>query len=201
MLSPTPIASETWYIDTSALITLAYHRPLRSTVVDFLQPRKTKLVSSVVHELRRKKSSDPSNIYTNAAIADLPWLGTPERHEHLNEEIYDMQDDIAAGKQLAHPLEHLGESHIIAAGMERLPGEVFMVCDDHNARVMGKNNGIHPLSVHRLLHEMVLIGILAPSIAAAYSVVLHTKGRAGRSFTDVQFQNGELGRMGEPLII
>jgi hypothetical protein len=200
MPSPTPIASETWYIDTSALITLAYHRPLRSTVVDFLQPRKTILVSSVVHELTRKKKVDPSNIYTNAAIADLSWLGTAERHEHLNDAIYDIQEDIAAGKQLVHPLEHLGESHIIAAG-RLLPGEVFMVCDDHNARVMGKSNGIHPLGVHRLMHEMIRLGVLNPSIAAAYSVVLHTKRRAGRSFTEIDFQSGDLGHMGEPLII
>lgn len=76
-----------------------------------------------------------------------------------------------------------------------------MVCDDHNARVMGKNNGLHPLGVHRLLHEMIRLGTIEPSEAAAHSVVLHTKRRAGRKFTEAQFQSGELGHMGEPLII
>lgn len=200
MLSSTPVESDTWFIDTSALITLAYHRPLRASVVGFLQPRNTILVTSVAHELKRKKQVDPTNIYTNAAIADLSWLGTPQRDEHLADVIFDIQLDIAGGQQLVHQFEHLGESHIIAAG-KTLSGDVFMVSDDHNARVIGKNNGIHCLGVHRLLHEMVLINALLPSVASTYSVVLETKKRAGKSFTGAQFVNGDLGRMGKPLIL
>jgi len=182
------------------MITLAHYRPLRGLVVGFLQPRKIIHVSSVAQELKRLSEDHPNNIYFNAAVRDQAWLGAPQEHLHLVDEIFDIRDDLAVGTSFSHPLEHLGESHIIAAGVH-VAGDVFVVADDHNARVLAKERGLHPMSIIRLMHEMVLLGLLTPEKAAEHANELKRLGRAVKKYEAANFLDGKLGRIGEPDII
>jgi hypothetical protein len=73
-----------------------------------------------------------------------------------------------------------------------------MLSDDYDARVLAKNHGVEPLSIHRLLVSMIVAGALTDTRAAAFAHALHQAGRAA-DYTAEELRTGRrLGRVGQP---
>lgn len=199
--APPPAAKpQVWFPDTSALITLAVHLPLHEVTVDALADKKRVLLVAVVAELEElTRLSQPLASWANTALGQLGWLGDPvvldsPSGTNLASEI---QQDLAAGRTLRHDLGHWGESAIISLASRAIHLRPFMLSDDYDARIAAHARGVEAMSVHKLLHLLIVKGRITAPEAAAFSDALHDAGRSP-DFTADELRSGRLKRVGEP---
>jgi hypothetical protein len=189
-----------WFFDTSALVTLGVHLPLRQAVEETLSVHRRVLVNAVVVELEGLASTPPAEgKWARVALGQLDWLGTPVR---LDDPVgtnlaLEVQEELAAGRGLKHPAEHYGEAAIIALASRARTLRPLMLSDDYNARVAANTRGIRALSVHKLLHLMIKQGKLSKSEAAGFAEALYVVGRS-LDYTAEELSSGRLGRVGQP---
>lgn len=72
------MAQQVWFLDTSALVTLAVHPPLQRAVEALLLAQRRVLVKAVVVELEGLASTKPPVAHWAAtALGQLGWIGEP----------------------------------------------------------------------------------------------------------------------------
>lgn len=189
-----------WFPDTSALVTLAVHPPLHDAVVATLSHHRRVLVKAVVAELEGlARGASPTAEWAKRALGLLDWLGEPVRVDDPvgTELALRFQEQVAAGRPLKHDLEHYGEAAIVALASRARNLAPRMLSDDHDARVLAKNNSVEPVSVHRLLFSMIAGGAITDVDGADFAAALHEAGRA-QDYTVEELRTGRLGRAGRP---
>jgi hypothetical protein len=100
-----------WFPETSALVTLAVHLPLQQAVVAVLSAHPLVLVKAVVAELEElAMTSDITATWAGAALSQLDWLPEPvPLDDPVGVELaVSLQEEIASGRPLKHPMEHFG---------------------------------------------------------------------------------------------
>jgi hypothetical protein len=143
-----------WFPDTTALITLAVHQPLHDAVVAVLSAERRVLLQVVIDELDALTGgSQPTARWAAIALGQMTWLGAPVRVDDPEGTALAQrfQEEVAAGRPLKHPLQHYGEAAIVSLGSRAKHLTPRMLSDDYDARVLAKNHGVEPLSIHRLL--------------------------------------------------
>ena len=189
-----------WFVDTSALITLAVYQPLHDVVVSALSGHRRVLVRAVVVELEGLAGGrPPTSKWAVSALKQLNSWGEPVKVDIPGgrELALRFQDQLAAGRPLKHALEHYGEAAIVALASRARMLVPRMLSDDYDARVLAKNNGVEPVSVHRLLSSMIAGGGITDAQAAHFADELHSAGRAA-DYTAAELRTGRLGRAGRP---
>ena len=197
LLVPKPVV---WFLDTSALVTLAVHQPLQDAVVTALSKSRRVLVKAVVAELEGlAQGTSPTAGWARQALKQLEWLGEPVRVDDPvgTELALRFQEQIAAGRPLKHDLEHYGEAAIVALASRARTVAPRMLSDDYDARVLAKNNNVEPVSIHRLLFSMITHGLITDIQAADFAEALRIVGRA-QDYTAEELRTGRLGRAGRP---
>lgn len=192
---------QVWFVDTSALVTMAVYAPLQRCVSEVLTSKYRVLVRAVVDELTElaRWAASPLRAWALTAKNQLDWLGEPvvlDAPEGLRLAA-EVQAELAAGRPLRHDLEHWGEAAVIALAARASVVRPLFLCDDYNARVAAHARGVTSLSIHKLLHLLVKRGVLAPALAAEYSAVLTEAGRSA-DYTEDELTSGNLGRAGRP---
>jgi hypothetical protein len=191
---------QVWFLETSALVTLGVHRPLQQAVVAALSPSYRMLVKAVVTELQElSKTSDITATWAGTALGQLEWLGEAVAlDDPVGVELaVQVQEEIAGGRPLKHPMEHFGEAAVISLASRAQKMKALMLCDDYGARVAAKNRNVQPVSVHKLMHLMIRQGKLTATEAATFADALHTAGRHP-DYTAQELASGRLGRVGQP---
>jgi hypothetical protein len=191
---------QVWFLETSALVTLGVHRPLQQAVVAALSPSYRMLVKAVVTELQElSKTSDITATWAGTALGQLEWLGeVVALDDPVGVELaVQVQEEIAGGRPLKHPMEHFGEAAVISLASRAQKMKALMLCDDYGARVAAKNRNVQPVSVHKLMHLMIRQGKLTATEAATFADALHTAGRHP-DYTAQELASGRLGRVGQP---
>jgi hypothetical protein len=189
-----------WFPDTSALVSLAVDLPLQLAVQATLSPHRRVLVAAVVAELHElAKTADRAASWAGTALGQLHWLGEPIRvDEPAGVELaVEIQEQIAAGRPLKHPLEHFGEAAIISLACRAKTLRPLLLSDDYDARIAAKNRGVEPLSVHKLIHLMIKQNKITASEAFGFADALNKAGRA-QDYTQAELTSGQLGRVGQP---
>lgn len=189
-----------WFLDTSALITLAVHEPLHSAVIKALSNRKAVLMGAVVRELEDLTSTRaPVASWAKSALQQLEWLGQPVALDDPvgTDLAVAFQEEVSAGRPLTYPGQQYGEAAIVAAASRAQTVETRMLSDDYDARVLALNNGVTPLSVHRLLHTMIAAQRITVAEAASYAKALTDANRSS-DYTADELKTGRLGRAGQP---
>jgi hypothetical protein len=189
-----------WFPDTSALVSLAVDLPLQQAVQATLSPHRRVLVAAVVAELHElAKTVDRAASWAGTAMGQLHWLGEPVRvDEPAGVELAaEIQEQIAAGRPLKHPLEHFGEAAIISLACRAKTLRPLLLSDDYDARIAAKNRGVEPLSVHKLIHLMIKQNKITASEAFGFADALNKAGRA-QDYTQAELTSGRLGRVGQP---
>lgn len=197
---PPAVKPQVWFPDTSSLITLAVHVPLHEMAVDALAEQRRVLVLAVVAELEElTQLPQPLASWARTALEQLEWLGnrvvldSPSGTALASE----IQQDLTAGRGLRHPLEHWGESAIISLASRAIHLRPFLLSDDYDARIAAHVRGVEAISVHKLLHLLIVKGRITAQVAASFSKALHDVGRSP-DFTADELRSGRLGRVGEP---
>ncbi|MGQ0776530.1 MAG: hypothetical protein ACT4NY_19245 [Pseudonocardiales bacterium] len=106
-----------WFLDTSALVTLAVYPPLQQAVRVVLSQHSRVLVNAVVVELEGLAMTQLSvAVWAKTALGQLDWLGNPVRLDDPEgtDLAAALQEELAAGRSLKHDAEHFGEAAIIA---------------------------------------------------------------------------------------
>jgi hypothetical protein len=189
-----------WFLDTSALVSLAVHLPLQQAVQATLSTHRRVLVTAVVAELEElAKTSTPAAAWAGTALGQLNWLGEPVRLDDPagTELAAELQEQIAAGRPLKHALEHYGEAAIISLASRARTLRPLMLSDDHDARVAAQNRSVEPLSVHKLMHLMIRQRKVTATQAFGFADALNRAGRA-QDYTAEELASGRLGRVGQP---
>jgi hypothetical protein len=189
-----------WFLDTSALVTLAVHPPLQRAVVATLSAHRRVLTTAVFAELEGlAKTAPPTSNWAAAVLADCQWLGqaVPLDDPAGTRLAVEIQEELAAGRSLKHNLEHYGEAAIISMASRARTLQPLMLSDDYNARVAAKRHGVQPLSVHKLIHIMITQQKITASQASGFADALNKAGRA-LDYTAAELTAGKLGRVGQP---
>jgi hypothetical protein len=189
-----------WFPDTSALVSLAVHLPLQQAVQATLLPHRRVLVTAVLAELQElARTHTRTAAWAGVALGQLDWLGEPVRLDDPagTELAVQVQEHIAAGRPLKHPLEHFGEAAIISLASRARTLRPLMLSDDYDARVAAKTRNVAPLSVHKLLHLMIRQHRVTAAQAADFAEALNKAGRAP-DYTAEELTSGRLGRVGQP---
>ncbi|WP_458246908.1 hypothetical protein [Streptomyces sp. MAI_2237] len=198
---PTPEKPAVWFIDTSALLTLAVHDDLRSVVQGEIGAQHHILVDVVYDELDRLAEEGAPDVKSLAAAAlgQLDWLGTilDTSDKVAAVRVREIQDIVRGGRPLKDPFEHWAESVIMALTERMQRGTPHFLCEDHNARVESRHHGCVPFSVHKFLSHMVRHGRLAAERAVSFADAIMEAGR-GNDYTAQEFASGRLGRVGHP---
>lgn len=144
-------------------------------------------------------TSDITATWAGTALGQLGWLGSAVALDDPAgvELAVQLQEEIAGGRPLRHPMEHFGEAAVISLGSRARTVKPVMLCDDYNARVAAKNRNVEPISVHKLLYLMIRQGKITAADAAAFADALHTAGRH-QDYTAQELASGRLGRVGQP---
>jgi hypothetical protein len=190
-----------WFPETSALVTMAVHLPLQRAVVAALSAHPLVLVKAVVTELEElAMTSDITATWAGTALSQLDWLPEPAPlDDPVGVELaVSLQEEVAGGRPLKHPMEHFGEAAVISLACRAQRLKPLMLCDDYDARVAAKNHDVEPLSVHKLLHLMIRQGKVTAAEAAGFADALHAAGRA-KDYTVQELSSGRLARVGQPL--
>jgi hypothetical protein len=107
---PAPEKPPVWFIDTSALISLAADDGLWQAVQDEIGTQRRVLLDVVFDELERLAGEGDPNIKSLAAAAlgQLDWLGAPmDTSDKVRAEcVLDIQDALRSGRPLKHAYEH-----------------------------------------------------------------------------------------------
>ena len=191
---------QAWFLETSALVTLAVHLPLQQAVAAALSAHYRILVKAVVTELEGlSMTSDITATWAATAQGQLDWLGTAVAlDDPVGIELaVQLQEEIAGGRPLKHPMEHFGEAAVISLASRARTVKPLMLCDDYSARVAAKNRDVEPVSVHKLMYLMIRQGKLTAKEAGAFADALHTAGRH-QDYTAQELASGRLGRVGQP---
>lgn len=191
---------QVWFLDTSALVTLAVHPPLQHAVQVILSRHSRLLVNAVVVELEGLAATQSSvAVWAKTALGQLDWLGDPVRLDDPEgtDLAVAIQEELAAGRSLKHNAEHFGEAAIIALASRARLLHPIMLSDDYNARIAAKAHNVTPLSVHKLLHLMIRQKKLTAAKATEFTDALCSAGRA-QDYTMVELESGALGRVGQP---
>ncbi len=189
-----------WFLDTSALLSMAVDEALRLTVQRKLSPERCVLWDVVEDELTfLAKSTDTVRTLARAALGQLGWLGEAVAVEGKADpdRALDIQETIRATRPLRHPYEHWAESVMIEIATRMGSLRPVLLTEDYNARVEANFRGVKALSLHKLLHQMVMSGELDAADAARFADVLHANAR-GPECTVEEFRSGKLGRVGRP---
>jgi hypothetical protein len=195
-----PQKQPVWFLDTSALVTMAVHAPLQQAVRETLSPHRKVLVVAVVAELEGlAKTAHPSSAWAAAALGQLDWLGKPVVVDEPTgiELAAAVQERISAGRPLLHPAQHYGEAAIIALASRAQSLRPILLSDDYDARVAAKAYNIEPLSVHKLVHLMIRQCKVTAVQAFRFAEALEKAGRA-KDYTVEELTSGRLGRVGQP---
>lgn len=195
-----PQKPQVWFLDTSALMTMAVYAPLQQAVCETLSPHRKVLVAAVVAELEGlAKTAHPSSAWATAALGQLDWLGKPVVvDEPIGVELAAaVQERISAGRPLLHPAQHYGEAAIIALASRAQSLRPILLSDDYDARVAAKAYNIEPLSVHKLMHLMIRQCKVTAVQALRFAEALEKAGRA-KDYTVEELTSGRLGRVGQP---
>lgn len=158
------------------------------------------LVSAVVAELEGLSAAPgPVASWAGTALTQLGWLGEPVRLDDPEGTrlAVEIQEIIAGGRPLRHPLEHFGEAAIVSLAGRAHVLRPLMLSDDYDARIAAKNYNIEPLSVHKLMHLMIRQGKITDIQAASFADALKEAGRA-QDYTAAELSSGHLGRVGQP---
>ncbi|MGW1070957.1 hypothetical protein ACWD4F_41490 [Streptomyces aureus] len=198
---PVPPRRKVWFIDTSALLSLATDDGLRQAVHSELITERRVLLDVVYDELQGlAEHGDPGPAaLATAALGQLEWLGEVVDTSQLVEptRVLEIQDILRSGRSLRHQTEHWAES-VIMAMTERLQHtDSYLLCEDYNARIESTAHGITPLSTHKLLSQMVRGGRLTAERAATFADAIKAAER-GSDYTPQDFATGRLGRVGRP---
>lgn len=192
---------QVWFIDTSALITMAIHPPLQRYVVGILSKKHRILAKAIVDELAElaRWADTPLRKWAKTAMEQLGWLGDAVL---LDEPVgirlaAQIQEELAAGRPLRHDLEHWGEAATIAIASRAQIVQPLFLSDDYNARVAAHTRGVKALGIHKLLHLLIKRGALSSSQAVDYSDAL-TAARRASDYTEKELIGGDLGRAGRP---
>jgi hypothetical protein len=194
------MAQQVWFLDTSALVTLAVHPPLQRAVEALLLAQRRVLVKAVVVELEGLASTKPPVAHWAAtALGQLGWIGEPVGLDDPvgTDLAVTIQETLAAGRPLQHNAEHYGEAAIIALASRARKLMPLMLSDDYDARVAAHTHGVRSLSVHRLLHIMIMKEKVTEAQAAAFADALFSAGRS-QDYTAAELASGRLGRVGQP---
>ena len=189
-----------WFPETSALVTLAVHLPLQQAVMATLLAHRRVLVKAVVTELEGlATTSNITATWAGTALGQLDWLGEPVSLDDPAgvKLAVQLQEEIAAGRPLKHPMEHFGEAAVISLASRAQVTRPLMLCDDYGARVTASNHDVEPFSVHKLMHLMISQGKVTATQAAAFADALDEAGRAN-NYTVQELASGRLGRVGQP---
>jgi hypothetical protein len=191
---------QAWFVDTSFLVTLAVHLPLRQVVVETLSSHYRVLVKAVATELEElSKTADAAATWAGIALAQLDWLGQAVNlDDPIGVELAaQLQAEIAGARPLKHPMEHFGEAAIISLASRAHTVRPLMLSDDYDARIAAKKYKVEPFSVHKFLHLLIKQGKIAASEAAAFADALYTAGRH-HDYTEQELASGRLSRVGQP---
>ena len=200
-IGPAPTKRQVWFPDTSALVTMGVHEPLRDVVVEALDDKAVVLARAVVVELEdlKKHGHGPVRGWASTALTQLDWLGEPVA---LDDPVgvklaIDIQTELTAGRGLRYDAEHWGESAIIALASRAMHFDPLILSDDFDARIVAHNHQVKPVSIHKLLHLLIRRNKLEATTAEGLSKALRTAGRSS-DYTAQELTNGKLGRVGEP---
>jgi hypothetical protein len=111
---------QVWFLETSALVTLAVHLPLQQAVAATLSAHPRVLVKAVVTELEGLAlTSDSTATWAGTALSQLGWLGQPVPLDDPAgvDLAARLQEEIAGSRPLKHPMEHFGEAAVISPSM------------------------------------------------------------------------------------
>ncbi|MFJ7095870.1 hypothetical protein ACIQWL_37455 [Streptomyces mirabilis] len=190
-----------WFVDTSALLSLAADDGLRQAIQDELRLQKRVLLDVVLDELEGLSAYGKPGTATlaTAALGQLGWLGEPVDTSDLvtPERVIEIQDILRSGRSLRHPAEHWAESVTMAMAERLQQADPYMLCEDYDARVESLAHGLTPFSTHKLLAQMVHNGRLAADCAATFADALKAAER-GSDYSPEEFVSGRLGRVGRP---
>lgn len=189
-----------WFLDTSALVTLAVYPPLQQAVQAVLSQHSRVLVNAVFIELEGLAATQSSvAVWAKTALSQLDWLGNPVRLDDPEgtDLAVALQEELAAGRSLKHNAEHFGEAAIIALASRARLLRPLMLSDDYNARIAAKKHNVTPLSVHKILHLMIRQKKLTAAKATEFAHALFSVGRA-QDYTMSELESGALGRVGQP---
>ena len=198
---PAPPKRRLWFVDTSALLSLAADAGLRQAVQDELRLQKRVLLDVVLDELEGLSAHGQPGTATlaTAALGQLGWLGEPVDTSDLvtPERVIEIQDILRSGRSLRHPAEHWAESVTMAMAERLQQADPYMLCEDYDARVESLAHGLTPFSTHKFLAHLVASGRLAADRAAAFADALKAAERGG-DYSPGEFVSGRLGRVGRP---
>lgn len=185
-------------IDTCSLINLAIDADMWSRTKDHFAGR-AGTAQIVVEELKLLQTDPKVSAHVHRVLADLDWLGVPIAVDDDDDlaEATRIQGDIAAGRTLHHPGEHLGESILIVLAR---PDASRILMDDYNARFKAKSEGVTSISIHRLFHQWIRSGVIDAAKAKAFADAIRTAGR-GSDYTEEELKRGgrrAMGRVWEP---
>ncbi|MEI6621981.1 MAG: hypothetical protein WCP28_08755 [Actinomycetes bacterium] len=191
-----------WFIDTSALVTLAISPGLNQAVQTALTqpPHRALLMLAVRNELDGlvQKNEQPVANWAAGALTQLAWLGKPLEMSPADETRADeLQKIIAGGRALTHPQQHYGEAAIIATATRATLVKTAMLSDDYGARIEAKNHGLTTASVHKLIHLLIRNNVITAQTGWQFAEALHKAGRA-QDYSIDELQDGKLGRVGRP---
>ncbi|MCW1100099.1 hypothetical protein OJ963_40640 [Streptomyces sp. RS2] len=198
---PAPAKPAVWFIDTSALLTLAVDDGLRDVIKVEIEPQHHILLDVVCDELERLADEGPPNVKSLAATAlgQLDWLGAvlDTNDKVAPGRVQEIQDLVRGGRPLKNPFEHWAESVTMALAERMQSGIPYFLCEDYSARVESRHSGCLPFSVHKLLFHMVRAGRLTADRAVGFADAVMRAGR-GSDYTAEEFTSGRLGRVGRP---
>jgi hypothetical protein len=191
---------QVWFLDTSALVTLAVHNPLQRAVLATLSVHRRVLTTAVQEELRGlARTSSTSAEWADVALTQLEWLGeaVPLDDPAGTRLAVEIQEHIAAGRPLRHEMEHFGEASIISMASRAQTLRPLMLSDDYDARIAAKSRDVESMSIHKLLHIMIKQAKVTQAQAAGFADALYRAGRA-QDYTAAELAAGRIGRVGLP---
>ncbi len=145
---------QVWFPDTSALVTLAVHLPLQQAVVATLSTHDRVLVDAVAAELHGlAATAGPVSGWAGTALKQLDWLGTPVRVDDPvgTRLAVELQEQIAGGRALSHPMQHYGEAAIISLASRAR--RVHLGAARHGTRGGGGDGGDDPPQARALMNS------------------------------------------------
>jgi hypothetical protein len=90
----------------------------------------------------------------------------------------EIQERVAAGRPLQHPLQHYGEAAIISLAFRARQLRPIMLSDDYDARIAAKAFDLQSVSVHKLIHLMIKQLKVTAEDAFRFADALNKAGRA-----------------------
>ncbi|MEU3432089.1 hypothetical protein [Streptomyces sp. NPDC006863] len=201
MTVPAPAKPQLWFVDTSSVLSLATDDGLRAAIQREVGTQRHVVLDVVFDELERLASQGrpAEKTLAAAALGQLGWLGEPVDTSTFvdPERVAEIQDVLRSGRVLKHPGEHWAESVIMAMAERLAEVDPYLLCEDYNARIESIHHNLTPLSVHKLLSQMVRKNCLSVADAVSFASAVQAAER-GSDYTAADFISGRLGRVGRP---